>query len=428
MDQTSEVVVIGGGIGGLATAALAAREGLPVRVIEKAGAFGGRAATQHQEGFSLNLGPHALYRGGRGLAVLRSLGIEPRGGPAPTTGSFGFVGDRMHALPAGLASLLRTGLLGLPGKLGAARVLAGLSRIDLAPWHGQSVSAWLDATARSKDLRALLAALIRLSSYADDPDRQSAGSALEQLRSAVRHGVLYLDGGWITLVDELRRAAEAGGAHLVAGARAVAVERGADGRAEAVRLDDGRRIAAAAVVVAGSPAMASALLPTSAELARFARDAIPVRAACLDVGLDRLPSPHATFGLGIDRPLYVSVHSAAARLAPEGSALVQAARYGEGEGDAEAELSAVIERLQPGFRDHVVTRRFLPRLLVSNALVTAAQGGLAGRPDVRVPGWPNVFLAGDWVGSEGQLADASFASAARVADVLAEVGSRRKAA
>lgn len=99
-----------------------------------------------------------------------------------------------------------------------------------------------------------------------------------------------------------------------------------------------------------------------------------------------------------------------------------------GEGDEEAELDALVERLQPGFREQVVTRRFLPRMVVSNALVTAAQGGLAGRPDPRVPGCSNVFLAGDWVGIEGQLADASLASAARVAAMLTAAGLRRKAA
>ena len=34
-----------------------------------------------------------------------------------------------------------------------------------------------------------------------------------------------------------------------------------------------------------------------------------------------------TFSLGIDRPLYLSVHSATARLAPEGGALIQVAKY-----------------------------------------------------------------------------------------------------
>src|SRR6185436_3998372 len=71
-------------------------------------------------------------------------------------------------------------------------------------------------------------------------------------------------------------------------------------------------------------------------------------------------------------------------------------------------------------------RRFLPSLVVSNALVTAEDGGLAGRPPVEVPGVRGLCLAGDWVGPEGMLADASLASAEAAAQAL--LGRRNQAA
>jgi pyruvate/2-oxoglutarate dehydrogenase complex dihydrolipoamide dehydrogenase (E3) component len=40
----------------------------------------------------------------------------------------------------------------------------------------------------------------------------------------------------------------------------------------------------------------------------------------------------------------------------------------------------------------------------------ASTGGLAGRPSITATGVPRVFLAGDWVGPEGLLADAALAS------------------
>jgi hypothetical protein len=46
---------------------------------------------------------------------------------------------------------------------------------------------------------------------------------------------------------------------------------------------------------------------------------------------------------------------------------------------------------------------------------TPADGGLAGRPGPVLAELPRVFIAGDWVGEEGQLADASVASARRAA-------------
>jgi hypothetical protein len=52
---------------------------------------------------------------------------------------------------------------------------------------------------------------------------------------------------------------------------------------------------------------------------------------------------------------------------------------------------------------------------------SAAHGGLGGRPDVEVPELPGVFIAGDWVGTEGLLADAAVASAARAVHRLSSL-------
>jgi hypothetical protein len=60
------------------------------------------------------------------------------------------------------------------------------------------------------------------------------------------------------------------------------------------------------------------------------------------------------------------------------------------------------------------------------AVVTAESGGFAGRTGGRVSGTRNIFLEGDWIGPNGQLADASVASgvaAARRAAQLFSPGS-----
>jgi hypothetical protein len=56
--------------------------------------------------------------------------------------------------------------------------------------------------------------------------------------------------------------------------------------------------------------------------------------------------------------------------------------------------------------------------VVSHALATADGGGIAGRPDGRVQDLDNVFLAGDWIGPTGQLADASVSSGIRAAHAV----------
>ena len=61
-------------------------------------------------------------------------------------------------------------------------------------------------------------------------------------------------------------------------------------------------------------------------------------------------------------------------------------------------------------------RRYLPRMAVTHAIPTAAGGGFRSRPAVDAIGVNGLYLAGDWVGSDGTLANAAVASASRAAE------------
>lgn len=425
-EYSSEVLVIGGGIAGLAAATFIARSGRSVRLFEQSRALGGRAQTKQQDGFYLNLGPHALYRGGRGIEVLRELGIEPRGSVPSVSGAFAVKGGAKHTFPAGALSLLMTSLFGLSAKLEAARLLASVAKIDGERIMNMSVREWLDRNISHAEVKELILAAFRVATYTNAPDLMSAGAALEQLKKAQDKSVLYLDSGWQTLVDSLRDAASRSGVKVETGVRVDSVTRDISGAVSGVRLADGAEIEASTVVVASSPSILAELLEDfeHTSLARCAAEAIPVRAACLDLALSNLPKPKATFALGIDRPHYLSVHSAVARLAPEGSAMIHAAKYlppdqDEASESVERELESLLDLVQPGWRSVVVYRRFLPDMIVMNALPLASLGGTRGRPGPQVIDVPGLFVAGDWVGEEGLLVDASLASARRAAELIA---------
>ena len=277
-------------------------------------------------------------------------------------------------------------------------------------------------------------ALARLTTYGVDVDSLSAGAAVRQLQLAGR-SVLYLDGGWQSLVDALAAAVREAGVRVATGARVAAVERGGDRGVTGVRLADGTRHDGRAVVVAAGPCETAALVEGSeaTSLAPWRDAAAPVFMASLDLGLSRLPRPRALFALGIDRPVYFSVHSATARLAPAGGALVHAAMYlgaraSSRAEDVRAELEALVDLVQPGWREAVVHARFLPRLLVAHGLPSAAQGGAEGRPGAVVSDVPRLFIAGDWVGPTGLLADASLASARQAADAVLALPRRASSA
>lgn len=412
------IVVIGGGIAGLVSAAIAAKAGAPVILLEKASALGGRAATRQKNGFSFNLGPHALYRRGILNQTLRQLGVAVSGAAPGGNGAFALAKGRLHTLPAGLASLLTTGVLGLPGKIEFARLLSRVPAVDPAPLQHQTLAAWLDANTHDATVRQLIEMLVRVTTFTNDPQRQSAGAAIEQLQLSLS-GVLYLDGGWQTIVDGLRRVAVDAGARVLSPAPVVSLETRDRRTVYGVRLSDGTIVPASAVIITGAPDEVRQLTGM-----QYPDVGPAVRVATLDVALRTLPKPKRTVAFGLETPLYFSVHSSVARLAPEGGAVIHASKYlrpsENAGGDVERELNGLMDLMQPGWRELVESKQFLPNLTVTHAQLTASTGGLAGRPGPHVDHFANVSIAGDWVGPRGQLSDAAAASAIDAAQAALE--------
>jgi phytoene dehydrogenase-like protein len=168
--------------------------------------------------------------------------------------------------------------------------------------------------------------------------------------------------------------------------------------------------AGAAIIAGGGPRAAMRLLgrdPGWGDLGD------PVTAACLDLGLTRPGERPVLFGLS--EPLYLSTHCPPADLAPDGGAVVHVMRYGARDAATDRDELA---RLATGAgidRATVVQERFLARMHVAWSVPTPSSGGLPGRPPVAVPDHERVFVAGDWVGPVGMLADAAMSSGAAAA-------------
>jgi phytoene dehydrogenase-like protein len=419
-----DVIVVGGGIAGLVAAAFASKSGADVLLLEGAPAFGGRARTRNVSGYRFNRGAHALYRGGFLDKILHDLGVAVTGNVPDLAAGFFVSDNKLHRAPFSAAGLAETNLLSDAEKREMASLFRRLIDRSTETPPGTSLEEALAALSPSSKVRSVLAAMVRLTSLVHAPRTADGLALLDQLHGGLTRNVVYLDGGWGTAIDGLRSACVELGVGLRSSGRVASVERGPPWRA---MLADGTVLTARAVILAVNPAQATKLYPALKNLPGTA-DAVPAKVACLDIGLATLPRPDILFALGVDRPLYFSVHSAAARLAPDGAALVHVVRYldpGEkpNRGQLVAELEEFMDLTQPGWRDDERARQFLPAMPAISSIPLAAKGGIGARPGVAIPNEEGLFISGDWVGSVGMLADAAAVSG-RAAGEAASVFAR----
>jgi oxygen-dependent protoporphyrinogen oxidase len=293
-DAQPRVLVLGGGIAGLAAAWECHRLGARATVLEAQPRAGGVIRTERVGPFVLDTGPDSFLASKPGaLGLCRELGLESQLiGMKPPRGAYVLRGGHLHALPEGGAfglatragPFLRSTLLSARGK---ARV--ALEPILPKRRRGDDESAGaffrrrFGAEAAERIAQPLLGGI-----HVGDLDRLSAEAVLPQLVSIERSGRSVLlalrrqgrrateggafrsfHGGMATLVDALLAALPAGWVRVgadVASLRHI-------GEAWAVSTTSGDELTADILVLA-VPAMVAArwLAPVRQEAARLARE------------------------------------------------------------------------------------------------------------------------------------------------------------
>ena len=395
-----QYIVAGAGLAGLTAAIELAQHGHSVALYEQSKTPGGRADTHHQNGYAMNIGPHGFYRAGVMKAQFDAWGIRIQGkAPLGNGDSFLIAGGRKYLFPAGAASLFRSGAFSFVDKLKMTRVLAALPKATAR--DGESMRQWIERQQVSSRVGQMIGALTRLTTYCADLDLLDAQAALRQIQLAFKASVLYLDGGWEAVVQGLIAKAKSEGVAIYTDCCIARAEPGA------VILRRGERISGDGIVLGIAPRAVEEVT------GRTLSPITPARAACLDLGLRRMPKGAGTFALGLDEATYVSVHSKyATGLTPAGGGLVQLAMYlGRDAKCTREELEQRADLILPGWRAEASFTRFLPEMTVVHAIPVAGRG----RPDVNTLGMEGVMVAGDWVGPEAMLADAAVASGLRAA-------------
>jgi phytoene dehydrogenase-like protein len=432
--KTKEIAIIGGGLAGLTAAVYLARNGKNVTVIEKSSEFGGRSRTTLKDKFYFNQGAHALYLNGIAPKILDELNIKYRGKIVDSTKYYIIKKGKLYKLPMKLRQLLTTKLLnGLDSKMETLRFFFKLNKMKFDDLHSIGFQEWLDLNFKNSDSRDFVKMLGRIATYTNNAEKLSAKLALNQIKIAVAGSVIYIDEGWQSLVDQLVDTGKRNGVNFVYGKSVTSLQHiyASDDEPNSqliwkINLSDNTALSYHDLIIATNPSHVYSLLKDDTLINPEFLDQLekinkPAKVATLDLALTNLPNPDVYGAFGLDKPLYLSLHSAFAKLSTDGSGvLFHAMKYLDSSIKPnplqdKLELEGLLDMVQPGWRKMVIRQRFLPNMIASNTVINNNNGIMEHRPDIEIPGVDNLYIIGDWVGPDGMLADTSFASAKAVA-------------
>jgi oxygen-dependent protoporphyrinogen oxidase len=365
VSPTPQVLVLGGGIAGLATAYELQRQQIPFLLLEASSRVGGVIWSEPVDGFNIDGGPDALLiQKQDGIRLCEELGLGPRL-VVTRLPRLAFIqrGGRLHPLPAasvmGIPTewgpFITTRLFSWPGKLRMGAELFIPKRTDPGD---ESIGAFMRRRF-GNEAATYLAEPLLAGIHAGDVDRLSVralfprfpeteakyGSLLRAFRSGPRRApskdgaFKSLPGGLSELVNALEAALPGESIRL----RTPVAKVEFDGTQYRVTAGDGSVYAARAVVSA-TPAFASAaiLRDVAPEIARLSAEIPYASAATVALAYKREAIRHPLNGSGFVVPRVEKTGIMAASWlsskwpgrAPEGHVLVRAFLGGARDPDA----------------------------------------------------------------------------------------------
>ena len=321
------IVVIGGGISGLACAWRLQRLGASVLLVEQEERAGGVIRSVRRDGALIEAGPQSFMLTAALADLVHELDMDDELQLAnPRAPRFVVINGRLRAVPMGPLSFLTSSLLSRSTK---GRLLSEPFRHTTPPEDDESIGAFIRRKFGAELLDRLVAPMVS-GIYAGDAERLSLRGAFPALHEweknfgsvirgmiksrppkdgsapkRARPGLATFRQGNESLVARL---AERLGDSLMRGARAVSVSRApaaGEARFEVICDRGGQRetIPAAAVVLAAPARVAAGLLaplvPAAADLARI--EYAPVAVVAGSYSTEHLPRPLDGFGFLVPR-------------------------------------------------------------------------------------------------------------------------------
>lgn len=178
MADSGQVVVVGGGVAGLACAVRLQQLGVPVTLLEASERVGGLISTVAKNGFLFESGPQSFQGTEAVLGLIRDLGIEGELCKAdPRAPRYVLRHGRLQKIPMSPQAVLTTSLLGLGARW---KIMSEAFKKTTPPNEEESVAAFVRRKFGHEILEYLVSPFVS-GVYAGDPEKLSLRAAFPTL-------------------------------------------------------------------------------------------------------------------------------------------------------------------------------------------------------------------------------------------------------
>lgn len=430
MTQQRDAIIIGGGYAGLSAAALLAKQGRRVTLLERAGRLGGRASYVEKDGFVWEYGQHSCRLAGDGIAarVFNKLERPLTFQDARGSDSFMYMDGKLYPRPEGPLALLLTELMSFRARLDFLRFYARLLSLNPNDWYDKTLLELYREHHSNAEVERFLS-FLGLTVMLSDPARVSAGEVIQFLKRAAKARVKQGEprGGTRQLITKLHDAIEEHGGEIRTSETAVSILTD-DHTAVGVRTRQGE-YQAGAVICAFPLFRLFGLMDESLfapEFVSYVRNIKSSSGLSIDFVFDEPITQIKGSILGVHLPLWVKFwrHEEPGP-APEGK---HVCTWGlllppdeppaqEAVDKTEMRIKGIMEELFPGILRKVVRERklFVP-VLNGNMLMT--RQSYPHRPDIASKDISRLYFVGDTTRGEGCSGDIAFSSALKLSETL----------
>ena len=201
-----DIVIIGGGLGGLSCGALLAKSGFQVTVFEKTSVLGGRSMCKKVQDYVLDSGLHGLRDAEKGHAsvLFEKIGkkIEFATKNSDSNMPIYYYNDRKAEIPSNLFGILKYPLLSFSERLKFIKILMASKNTNVS--KDMTIKQWLDKNSiDSPSLVKHIESIAGIGFYCYPNICSLLASEFLQFMRHVPYDVGYPKGGWKQLIDKL---------------------------------------------------------------------------------------------------------------------------------------------------------------------------------------------------------------------------------